>query len=127
MERITKAPYKRPDRSDVTMETPIEAEYIRLIEGRPEPNLLSRVFHSLSKAKHMTKDLRSTIAGILRMVLVALIGWFFGDKIADAVGFSNIMVDAFFGVWAAVEAVVGALNNKGNKEPALAPKTVKIE
>lgn len=141
-ERITKAPLKKPSRDDITMEVPRPATPIELPESWERPNFwqrtgawlsetwfwttfASKLVFILVEAKLMTKDTRSTIAGILRMVIVALVGWFGGDKIADATGLAAIGVEAFFAIWALVEAIVGIFNNKGNTEPAFVKAPIK--
>lgn len=63
----------------------------------------------------MKKDTRSTIAGIVRTIIIGLVTVFAADKVADATGVAEVIVTAIMSVWALVELIVGWFNNKEPK------------
>lgn len=65
MERITKAPLKQPDRSDITMEEPVPAVRIELPEVWKKHTLIDKATEVWRWTTRLTPPLVSLIWGIL--------------------------------------------------------------
>lgn len=142
-ERITKAPLKAPERSDITTEVPREATPIELPQTWQEPNFWERTGDWLSarwldvrflvgitpptvslfwSLKVMNNDKKTTILGWVKGILRIAATVFFAEHVQEwGINVDEVVltvVTAIGAVWGVVDIVMGIITNKADKEPA---------